>query len=132
MVFLTADNQAKLARGLRFFAENPGVYAVHCLEGKDRTGIVCALLECLMGASLDEVVSDYMITYYNYYGVEPGSAKYDVINRGNILKNLRKLFGTEDLEDIDLAACAEEYFTGIGLSGEKIRSLKENLGADHS
>ena len=23
---------------------------IHCLEGKDRTGIVTALLECLMGA----------------------------------------------------------------------------------
>lgn len=126
-----ADNQEKLAKGLCFFAENPGVHAVHCLEGKDRTGIVCALLECLMGASLDEVVADYMVTFYNYYGVEPGSLKYDVISRGNILKNLQKLFETEDLGSADLTGCAESCIIRIGLSANEIQRLRENLGADH-
>lgn len=132
MDFMLADNQEKLARGLRFFAENPGVCLIHCQEEKDRTGIACALLECLMGASLDEVVSDYMLTYYNYYGVETGSAKYEVVSQGNILKNLQKLFGAEELESADLAACAESYLHDIGLSDDEIRSLKESLSADHS
>ena len=128
--FTSADNQEKLARGLRFFAENPGVYAIYCQEGKDRAGIVCALLECLMGAPLDEVVSDYMLSYYNYYGVEPGSEKYIVISQGNILKNLQKLFETENLETADLAVCAERFIHNVGLSDDEIRSLKENLSAD--
>ncbi|MCR5577542.1 MAG: tyrosine-protein phosphatase [Oscillospiraceae bacterium] len=130
--FTAADYREKLARGLRFFAENPGVYAVHCLEGKDRTGVVCALLECLMGAPLEEAVADYMLTFRNYYGVEPGDAKYDVISQGNVVKNLQKLFGTEDLEGADLSACAEEFIRGIGLSDTELQNLKANLRADHS
>ena len=130
MDFTSADNREKLARGLRFFIENPGVYVICCQEGKDRAGIVCALLECLMGASPDEVVSDYMLSFYNYFGVEPGSEKYEVISRGNILKNLQKLFETENLETADLAVCAERFIRNIGLSDDEIRSLKENLSAD--
>ena len=28
-----------------------------------------------MGASYDEVVADYLVTYYNYYGIQPGTEK---------------------------------------------------------
>lgn len=63
MDFTTDSFRSKLREGLVFFAGHPGVSTVHCLEGKDRTGIVMALLECLMGADLQEVVDDYMITF---------------------------------------------------------------------
>ncbi|MBR1497016.1 MAG: tyrosine-protein phosphatase [Oscillospiraceae bacterium] len=85
--FSTEDFQTKLADGLRFFAEHPGVYAVHCVEGKDRTGFVIALLEFLMGASSDEVIADYMVTYYNFYGVTKDDARYETIANSNIVKS---------------------------------------------
>ena len=37
----------------------------------------------------DEVVADYMVTYYNYYGVEPGTDKYDAIANSNIKMCIR-------------------------------------------
>ena len=87
--FTAPEFQAGLADGLRFFAANKGVYYVHCTEGKDRAGFVSALLECLMGATFSEVVDDYMTTYYNYYGVEPGTDKYTAIAESNIIRPSR-------------------------------------------
>ncbi len=127
--FTAADFQAKLADGLRFFAENPGVYAVHCTVGKDRAGFVCALLEALMGASFDELAADYMATFFNYYGVVPGEERYDVILNSNLVKSLQRAFGVEDLRSADLAACAAAYMKGIGLSDAEIAALKQNLSA---
>ena len=49
---------------------HPAPYIVHCMEGKDRTGYVCALLEGLCGATYEEMVNDYLITYVNYYKVD--------------------------------------------------------------
>ena len=92
------------------------MYYVHCTEGKDRAGFVSALLECFMGASYDEVVADYMVTYKNYYGVEPGTDKYEAIAASNIIKSLEKAFGVEDLKTADLKAEAEEYIKEIGLN----------------
>lgn len=129
--FKADDFKAGLADGLRFFAENKGVYYVHCTEGKDRAGFVSALLECFMGASYDEVVADYMTTYYNYYGVEDGTDKYDAIASSNIIKSLENAFGVSDLKSADLAAEAEAFFKEIGLSDSEIASLKANLSADH-
>lgn len=125
--FSAEEFGAKLAEGLRFFASKDGIYAVHCNEGKDRAGFVSALLECFMGATYEEVTADYMVTYYNYYGITTDDAKYDVIMNSNIVKTLSRAFGVEDLASADLAACAEQYMLNIGLTAEEIASLRANL-----
>ena len=145
--FASDDFKAGLARGLRFFAENSGTYAVHCTEGKDRAGFTSALLECLMGATYEEVVADYMTTYYNYYGVEKIVArsgadnKYDAIANSNIIKILCDAFKLSDgsglsnaelLVQADLAAEATEYIKSLGLTDVEIEQLKENLSESDS
>ena len=71
--------QAALASGFRKMMNHEGPYYIHCLEGKDRTGFVCLLLEALSGADEAELEADYMKTYANYYGIIPGSKQYDAI-----------------------------------------------------
>ena len=130
--FTLPDFQAGLAEGLRFMAENEGPYLVHCTEGKDRAGFVSALLECLMGADADAVVADYMVTYFNYYGVEPGSERYASIAQANIQKSLAHAFEIEDIfaEGVDLAAEAGEYMLEkLGLSEDELSRLCANLSA---
>ncbi len=126
--FSAPEFQKGLAEGLRFFAANKGTYYVHCTEGKDRAGFVSALLECLMGATYDEVVADYMVTYYNYYGVEPGTDKYNAIANSNIIKTLQNAFGVEDLSKADLQKGAKDYMKAIGLTDAEITDLMVNLG----
>ncbi len=126
--FAAADFQKGLANGLRFIIANEGPYLVHCTEGKDRAGFVSALLECLMGATYYEVVTDYMLTYYNYYGVEPGTEKYTAIAESNIIKTLRTAFGVADLETANLQAEAIEYLLAIGLSADEVTKLVYTLG----
>jgi hypothetical protein len=58
-----------VAKGMRALLQNGGPAYIHCMEGKDRTGFVCMLLEALAGASYDEMCADYMKTYENYYGI---------------------------------------------------------------
>jgi protein tyrosine/serine phosphatase len=43
----------------------PGPVVVHCLGGKDRTGLVVALSLRLAGASIDDVAADYALTEEN-------------------------------------------------------------------
>ncbi len=59
----------KTADGLRALLTKPFPCAVHCLEGKDRTGFVCLVIEALMGADYQEIIDDFMLTYKNYYGI---------------------------------------------------------------
>ena len=86
MDFFSEEFQEKLAEGFRYMASHDGPYLIHCVEGKDRTGFAAAVLECLMGATADEVVGDYMLTYFNFYGIEPGTEQYEQIAAGNLKK----------------------------------------------
>ena len=128
--FETESFQKSLAEGYRFLAAHEGPYLIHCTMGKDRAGFTSAVLECLMGASADEVVADYMVSYYNYYGIEPGTEQYEAIADGNIRMFLPKAFGIDNLEGADLAASAEAYLLKIGMTEEEIGALKARLGTD--
>lgn len=125
--FAAEDFRAGLAKGLRFIGTQEGPYLVHCNEGKDRAGFVSAILECLMGAAEEEIVADYMVTFYNYYGVEPGTEQYEIVANSNIRKSLCTAFGLASLEGADLRFCAEAYLAGIGLTQAEINSLRANL-----
>ncbi|MBE5848524.1 MAG: hypothetical protein E7300_12755 [Lachnospiraceae bacterium] len=122
------DFRQKLAQGLRYFLLKPGVYLVHCTEGKDRAGFVSAILECLMGASFDEVAADYMTTFYNYYGITPEDERYQKILSSNLEKNLQHVFGIKDLRSANLSEAAAAYIKSAGLTDEEIAQLKTNLG----
>ena len=118
-----------LARGIKLMSQSEPPYLIHCSLGKDRAGFVCALIECLMGASLDEVVSDYLVSFRNYFGIMPGSQEYDFVAQNEIVKFLAQAFGvkSEDMTRINLADGAERYFRGIGVSVGDIETLREKL-----
>ncbi len=123
----------KLCKGFQFMASHEGPYLIHCQEGKDRTGFVLAILECLMGASPEEVVEDYMVTFYNFYGIEPEAEQYDYIAESNIETSLAVSFMVSSIYDpeVDLAVCTEAYLKEIGMSDEEIAALKSNLAKDY-
>ena len=129
MNFNSELNLNGLAEGMRFIINNDGPYLIHCNEGKDRAGFVSALLECLMGASLDEVIDDYMITYYNYYGVEEDTEKYDAVVNNNLIKSLNETFKVDDVYKADLAKEAEDFLMeDAGLTADEVAALKAKLG----
>ncbi|MBQ1899396.1 MAG: hypothetical protein II153_00675 [Erysipelotrichaceae bacterium] len=80
-----------------------------------------------MSASIDEVISDYMKTYQNYYGTDLGTFVYDRIVQNRLLKDLQRAFESEDLFEEDLSLSAFKYLERIGLKEEEIVMLKEKL-----
>ena len=127
--FTSAEFGEKVKDCVLFLIENDGPYLVHCKEGKDRTGMLCAILECFMGASADEVKADYMATYRNFYHVEQGDETYGILLRNNLVKTLCALFGVEDLETANLREKAGSYLKSIGLTAEQLDMLSAKLGA---
>lgn len=47
---------------VRFINTHPAPYYVHCRLGSDRTGVVCAVLAALCGASWNDIAADYQKT----------------------------------------------------------------------
>lgn len=47
---------------LSIAAENPGTRLYHCTTGKDRTGMLTALLLSIAGVSQDDIIADYCVS----------------------------------------------------------------------
>ena len=69
-VLQVRDNGAQLLAGLELLAEDGALPAVvHCTAGKDRTGVLVALLLDLLGVEREAVVADYAETTANMPGI---------------------------------------------------------------
>ena len=129
----TADDyNNRLIAALKELPSRPAPYVVHCMEGKDRTGYVCALLEGLCGATYEEMVADYLITYDNYYRVTPEKDP-DVCNTLVTLRLnpcLMYYAGVSDeaqLPNVDYAKAFSNYLLSHGMNQQQLDALVQVL-----
>jgi len=120
----------KVVEGLRMMLHSEGPVYIHCMEGKDRTGFVCTLIEALAGADYEEMRSDYMATYGNYYGVtqEETPEKYNAISELYFDSFAAYLHGTEKPEELkkaDYVKDAEKYLVEGGMTRAEIALLHD-------
>ena len=116
----------KVAKGLIFMSNKKGPYLVHCALGRDRTGFFCALLECFMGATYDEVVNDYMQTYKNEI-VKQDAKTLRRVRQQTIRPILINITESMHPERTNLKKKAEKYMTEIGVTKMQQRKLREHL-----
>ena len=110
--------------------QHDGKYYIHCLEGKDRTGFVCIVIEALCGATYEELADDYFVTYHNYYGVEKGSKKYEVIKELHIDEMIKYVFSLEETTTLlgaNYHSKANNYLLSIGLTQKQIDQVQAKL-----
>ena len=134
----TADDyNNRLIEALKQLPSHPAPYLVHCMEGKDRTGYVCALLEGLCGATYEEIVADYLVTYDNYYYINP--AKDPVLC--NTLVSLRlntclmfyaNVSDEAQLPNIDYAKAFSSYLLSHGMTQQQLDALVHALTVPNS
>ena len=128
--YKTEDFSNKMKTMFLSILNNDGPYYIHCLEGKDRTGYVCMVIEALCGASYEELIEDYFITYHNYYGIEKGTKKYDAIKAIHIDEMIRYVFdfnNSVNLLTANYHSQVNNYLLSIGLQQEEIDAVQNKL-----
>ena len=122
-----------IGEGLDRLMELEGPWLIHCSLGRDRTGVICAVVEALCGATYDEIVQDYMISYDLLHNIDmnPESLQYRLFKM-RIDDILAAIFGTEieALPGIDLRLAARDYLMRCGMTGDKIDKLERLLISD--
>ncbi len=120
------DYKASVAQGLRHLLQYGGPAYIHCMEGKDRTGFVCLVLEALAGAGYDELCADYMTTYANYYGItEDGTPeRYEAVASLYFDSFIEYLTGSAEIDrSVDYTEAARAYLTACGMTETEIDEL---------
>lgn len=136
MNFKSKEFAENIVKVMISMSKNEGPYYVHCEEGKDRTGFLCMIIEGLAGATYEEMVKDYMISYENYYGIDEkvDKERYDIIASNSIVDMLRFIADRDnplnkdiDLKDLEFKNIIGRYLTDYGMSFEELNEWYNNF-----
>ena len=121
-------------------AQDKGTVLFHCTAGKDRTGVIAALLLDLAGVPRADIVHDYALSAHYLEGQPKDSAmnaQFAEMMRNNpeIGRKMAGMSGTSP-ENMELFldalnqrhGNAEGFLKAIGLGEGEIRQLKARLG----
>lgn len=105
---------------IQFINKKEGPYQIHCAIGTDRTGVVCAILAGLCGATWNQIQEDYCksieMGIYEYRG--PGAVKY----------SLQKFLGVDFIEDVEnLQQAITDKLVEKGISKSDITTMVSRL-----
>ena len=117
----------RIAAVVRTVAESEGAVVVHCAAGRDRTGMVTAVLLALAGVAHEDIADDYALAVHGINEHHLGQEKphetpkspeqlheWVVQTRAHLL---------ELLDSLD----AEAYLRDAGLSGREIEAVRARL-----
>jgi protein-tyrosine phosphatase len=125
------DGPEALAVALGVIADpDAAPVVVHCMAGKDRTGVVCALALALLGVSDEDIAADYALT-------ETSMRRLTEYLR---VHNPEAITGQEHMFDSPAAAMllfladiraeygsVEKYVRSIGVTAEQVAAMRDHL-----
>ena len=89
---------------------------VHCSIGTDRTGVVCFLVNALLGVSEEDLYRDYLFSNFGYI---EGTRTYSAIEK--YIQTINSKSGDT------LSAKTENYLLSIGVSASDIQTVKKMM-----
>lgn len=116
------EGMATIAEEIKVFAnaDNYPIY-FHCQVGRDRTGTLALILEGLLGASQNDIMKDYELSYFSQIGSptnqdELNALRTQIINTYNriLMRYPGKTFAQK----------VENYLISAGVTQEEIESIR--------
>lgn len=123
-----ADNHQKMGEIFKVLTLSNGAAIFHCTAGKDRTGVVAAILLLLAGVGLDDILADYQVTHTYIRGEIIEITKHHDVDLPWFIGRSEIEFMNGFLEMFhEKYQTVENYLQIIGLSDGEIFLLKNKL-----
>ncbi len=126
-LYIVIAEDEQMGEIFKMIANAPHGVLYHCTAGKDRTGVVSAILYLLAGKSRDFIMKDYMLTkeasellYEKIIVKSPNLDKSMVIPQEEYMNEFLRAF----FEKYD---SAEDYLKKKGLTEEEIDKLRNKM-----
>jgi protein tyrosine/serine phosphatase len=113
----------KFRKAIEFMLSHKPPYLIHCYAGVDRTGFASMIFESLMGASMQQIIEDYLLSYD--FGI--GSA-INTKDEKVVKEQLREINKGKEAAQENLKSIATRYLSEkVGLKKAQIDALKNIL-----
>lgn len=126
--YLEMTQQAEpMARIFRIIAKAEGGLLFHCAAGKDRTGVVAAILLLLAGAERADLLADYILTaaymrepVKKFIETDPDVPYYILTPRVEYMESFLDRF-------LEAHGSARAYLESIGILADEIKAITQRL-----
>jgi protein-tyrosine phosphatase len=123
-----AEHPERVIAAVRAIASAaPGCVVFHCAGGKDRTGLLALVLLTLAGATPDEIIADYLLTY------DRMKQRYDELGLRDQLAAASELLASRNttieasLTSTIASLTMPAFLLENGLSGTELAALRTRL-----
>ena len=97
--------------------ENYPVY-IHCQGGADRTGVLCFMINALLGVDINDLIHDYEFTTFSLYGTRSTTSGAYLPYHDKIRSLLNRFEGDSIMEKV------ENLLLYAGVTPEEIASIR--------
>jgi len=105
----------------------PGGVLVHCVQGRDRTGLIALMLLALIGVPAEDIAADYVLSTH---GLTPLFGRLGLEDQGPVIEEFLARSGT-CARDIILSTLASldapAYLRSAGLGDDDLAALRARL-----
>lgn len=117
------EGKAAMAEEIKVFADinNYPIY-FHCQVGRDRTGTLALILEGLLGASANDIIRDYELSYFSQIGSPSNSDELNAL-RTQIINTYNHIL--MKYPGMTFAQKVENYLIGAGVTKEEIQTIRD-------
>ena len=117
---------SEIAEVMRVLLNSEGVAMYHCAHGKDRTGVISALLYMLAGGDYEDIVLNYKVSYdYARSFLDPLIANKEEIMRHTLRSDENNMRILLDHFKKNYGGDVAFYLTKNGMSEDEVNRLRD-------
>lgn len=125
-VIIAEEMGERLVKIMRILLNSSGLTLFHCAHGKDRTGVVAAVLYLLSGASRENIVANYAVSYeYLKDFLAPSMAKLPDGMKHILRSDAGNMITFLDYIDSKWNGDVSNLLTANGMTADEIEALKD-------
>lgn len=130
-VIIGEEMGERLAEIMRVLLNSDGLLLFHCAHGKDRTGVVAAILYLLCGASREDIIANYAVSYeYLREFLEPYISKLPDDMKHILRSDAHNMVTFLDYIDSKWDGDVANLLIANGLTQDEISALRAKCIAD--
>ena len=125
--YMEIAHSSSMRDALKIIADSSNGILFHCTAGKDRSGVLSAVLLALAGVSEDDIVYDYCISReLNKERLEAFLDAHPEIDRDTVLANEKSMYAFLEMLRSKYGT-VEQYLSDLGLTEAEIKMLRAKL-----
>ena len=120
----TTEGKLAIAEEIKIFAnkDNYPVY-VHCSLGRDRTGTIIMIIQGLLGASKNDIMMDYELSFFSVTGTLDDAS---VQGMKNTIEDTYEYIN-DNYKGDNFSQKVEKYLRSAGVTAEEIQAIRDIL-----